>query len=996
MTGLAVVGGGPRALWALERLAWWARQSGAPLPDIVVFTTARRLGASEHYDLDLPSFLRLNVASRAVDAWSVPGREGRGPSFDHWREARWPGSGDDLYPPRALAGRYLAEVGETVLAELGDAVTVRTDPVRRVTAGDRWTVTAGGGAQDFDDVLLTTGHTGGWTGALESGVPAFPPERLLSAAAAARRVVVRGAALTGIDAVLTLTEGQGGRFEADGTSLRYVPSGREPRITVVGRSGLLMVPKTDPAVVTALGVGADEIDELCSDAVARGDWPAALTTLAGLVLHRSHARFGCAELPPAQRELLEHARTMGPAAWECPPPPPALQLRHDLEVAAGRAPGDVRWALGHAWRLLHPRLVAHQADLLAVDPCSTGPVLGWPGFRAWSRSVERLAFGPPPVNGHKLLALLEAGVVDVVAGDAAAVAEQVAADAVVDAVLAPPGLVDIVDGLWRELLADGHVSTAESRRGLRVTPAGACLAGSGAPTPGLWALGRVAEDVVIGHDTLVRTLHDSPDAFARGLLGLSATDLGDVRASMVGVTPLPARLLPWQRETLRSADRLSRLLDEYGSPVNLLDAAPLAGHAAELVSAGEGLGVDVRVFFARKANKAISLAEAAFAAGHGVDVSSERELTQLLDRGADPSRVILTAAVKPLSLLRVAVDNRVCTSLDNHDELVALGAAGADGETPVAVRLAAPEPLLQSRFGFTAQEAEELLASGFRHRLEGVHFHLHGYAASDRALALDAALDVVETARRVGHRPSFIDIGGGVPMRYLDSAEPWTTFWDAHTSALLGRGPEVTWRNDPLGRQVVGDQVHGTPPVYPMWQEPVRGAWLARVLTSASRKGGTIASRLRASGVRLHVEPGRALLDGCGLTVARVAFRKRGRDGEWLIGLEMNRTQCRSAAADFLLDPVLVPVGEDRSEPGTGYLVGAYCIEAELLTLRRMSFPRGVATGDLVAFVNTAGYQMHILESASHQIPLARNLVRRKAGWELDPIDAPTRPSTYP
>jgi diaminopimelate decarboxylase len=86
--------------------------------------------------------------------------------------------------------------------------------------------------------------------------------------------------------------------------------------------------------------------------------------------------------------------------------------------------------------------------------------------------------------------------------------------------------------------------------------------------------------------------------------------------------------------------------------------------------------------------------------------------------------------------------------------------------------------------------------------------------------------------------------------------------------------------------------------------------------------------------------------------------------------------------------------------PIDGYLVGAYCIERELLTWRRLRFPRGVEVGDLVVFPNTAGYLMHILESASHQIPLARNLViGSPGGAALDPIDhdadaAPTGAAT--
>jgi diaminopimelate decarboxylase len=67
--------------------------------------------------------------------------------------------------------------------------------------------------------------------------------------------------------------------------------------------------------------------------------------------------------------------------------------------------------------------------------------------------------------------------------------------------------------------------------------------------------------------------------------------------------------------------------------------------------------------------------------------------------------------------------------------------------------------------------------------------------------------------------------------------------------------------------------------------------------------------------------------------------------------------------------------------------VGAYCIEDELILLRRMHFPHGVAPGDLIGLVNTGGYLMHILESASHQIPLARNVVCERGGYEPDPID---------
>lgn len=146
--------------------------------------------------------------------------------------------------------------------------------------------------------------------------------------------------------------------------------------------------------------------------------------------------------------------------------------------------------------------------------------------------------------------------------------------------------------------------------------------------------------------------------------------------------------------------------------------------------------------------------------------------------------------------------------------------------------------------------------------------------------------------------------------------------------------------------------------------------------------------------ISLHLEPGRSLLDGCGIILAEVSFLKERSDGLPLIGAAMNRTQCRTAADDILLDPLLVPTAGDRGavgrEPRTGFVVGAYCIEDEVILRRELDFPEGIAVGDTLAIPNTAGYFMHILESASHQIPLARNvyLDADGRGWVPDDIDA--------
>ena len=480
-----------------------------------------------------------------------------------------------------------------------------------------------------------------------------------------------------------------------------------------------------------------------------------------------------------------------------------------------------------------------------------------------------------------------------------------------------------------------------------------------------------------------------------------AAGTADPRAACQGVVALTGRLEAWQRELVGDPGRLARWLDRYGSPLNVLEPALLARNAGELTAAATATGTDLRIFFARKANKALAFVDEARRLNLGVDVASERELAQTLGRGVPASDIVVTAAVKPPALLSLCVDSGVTVVIDNADELETLArlAGAASRRVPVALRLApalagAARP---TRFGLGAAQLA-VLAGGLAPEpsspltVSGVHFHLDGYDAGERVTALAQSIELVDELRRLGHDPTFIDMGGGIPMSYLDDDTGWRRFWEEHCAALRGEREPLTFDGHGLGLVAHRGEIFGRANVYPYFQQPTRAAWLELILRS-SVSGPTIAGLLRDRGLQLRCEPGRSLLDGAGLTAARVEFRKQRDDGTWLIGVAMNRTQCRSTSEDFLVDPLLLraadPARRQATGPIEGYLVGAYCIERELLTWRRMRFPTGVAVGDLVVFPNTAGYLMHILESASHQIPLARNVIRSAAGMpSLDPIDA--------
>jgi len=464
-----------------------------------------------------------------------------------------------------------------------------------------------------------------------------------------------------------------------------------------------------------------------------------------------------------------------------------------------------------------------------------------------------------------------------------------------------------------------------------------------------------------------------------------------VRSNCRGMLPLTAKLEPWITE-LCHGTTLPALVHEHGSPLNVLNTEPFQRNVTALYDVAQAQGLDFDVYFARKANKCLAFVDTANKLGCGVDTASLEELQQVLQSQVPAEKIICTAAIKSETLLRLCIISGVTIAVDNLDELMqtAILAEELNRRANVAVRLSGfqhQKKKLPSRFGFDIDEILPLLQDLRDDALNclpylnliGVHFHLDGYSQAQRISAIQQLLPLIDELRAREFPIQFLDIGGGFPMRYLESRTEWDTFWQTQQQALLGEHAPLTYRNHGLGLTPVEGTLIGKPNCYPYYQNPVQADWFEQILTSAC-EAGTIAESLRKRQIQLRCEPGRSILDGCGFTVARVESRKQQATGDWLIGVSMNRTQCRTSSDDFLVDPLLIPATEKSPLPRTpagisGYLVGAYCTESELLSLRKLQFPHGVGLGDLIVFPNTAGYFMHFLESRSHQFPLARNVI---------------------
>lgn len=996
---IAIIGAGPRGLWAAEELLATARERGAAV-DVTVLSD-RPGGAAGAYQEDLPEWFLLNAPSRIVHTHTM--------SFDQWRLRHGETEPLDPFPPRRLVGAFHQQQWQQLQQAVppGSAVRVISGRVTDLIPGAAAQVKlcwraleqpAGEQARELlvDQVLLTGAHADSWPGALR-------PEQLPAGARlaggvyqpgtaerveAGTAVVVRGAALSFIDAALLLTAARGGRFvypEKSGCGPdtaavpTYVPSGMEPAAIIpVTRSGRFMEVK--PCPTSALGKleFGDIIDDYSPQLAAATTVPDMVEVLAACALEllrragRDEAAVAAAA--PEVDAVLAGTDFSGD---------PVAELAASHAVATGAAPASPAWAVGTAWRELYPVL---------ISLTSFGGRQRFPGFGDLAHRMERVGFGPPPLNAGRILALLQAGMINAsylgraaefFNGTAQLRGSTGSEVSVIDAVIAPPG---VVPGTLAHHLVSARGAQRDPLTGALITDRSGAVAGM----EHVFAVGRTTEGWVLGNDSLNRGLHDIVPRWARRTVSQYCAVPED-ELGVHGTPPVAARLEPWARQLVADGRLCEEIVQRHGSPTNVLHPGELVRNARELIQAGEAFGVPVRIFFARKANKALAFVDAARDAGLGVDVASYRELTQVLEAGVPGDRIICSAAIKTDELLEAAVAAGVTISVDSVPELHRIrqvvrqqpGACAA-----IAPRVA-PDPALlpPTRFGERAAVWREALAQPSDGvQVVGVHAHLHGYAATARATALAEACTLIDALAAAGHRVRFVDLGGGVPMSYVEDERHWENYRQMQAQQAQGLIRPFTWKADPLANH------------YPYYQRPIRGQWLQELLQlplpGPRQKGQTAAQALLSRGLRLHLEPGRSLLDGCGMTLMRVSFVKTMSDGTPVVGVEANRTQVRTTSDDYVVDPILVRRTPASDEEVEGFVVGAYCIEDEVILRRRMRFPRGVAAGDILAIPNTAGYFMHILESASHQIPLAANVVLAGATTVRDRIDnySPNRP----
>jgi diaminopimelate decarboxylase len=343
------------------------------------------------------------------------------------------------------------------------------------------------------------------------------------------------------------------------------------------------------------------------------------------------------------------------------------------------------------------------------------------------------------------------------------------------------------------------------------------------------------------------------------------------------------------------------------------------------------------VCYAVKANGNLGVLRLLAGTGAGFDIVSGGELYRVIQAGGDPAKTVFSGVGKTAEEIEYAIENGIHGfNCESEAEVALLDAIASRRRVTVraAFRVnpdieASTHPyistgLREHKFGIPMSEAAAAYDRARRFagvRLEAVSCHIGSQLLDTEPLldAVDRMLELAERLCAAGHSIRYLDLGGGLGVAYRpsDNAPPIPGFIESICARAAGRD------------------------------------------------------------LHLMIEPGRSIVGAAGVLLARVLYRKRTGDKEFVIV---------DAAMNDLIRPALYQSHHEilplRDDPARGTIVadvvGPVCETGDFLARGRTM--ANVFPGDVIALC-TAGAYGFVQSSNYNARPRPAEVLVEGTGW---------------
>lgn len=345
-----------------------------------------------------------------------------------------------------------------------------------------------------------------------------------------------------------------------------------------------------------------------------------------------------------------------------------------------------------------------------------------------------------------------------------------------------------------------------------------------------------------------------------------------------------------------------------------------------------------QICYAVKANSNLAVLQSLAKAGSGFDIVSGGELARVIAAGGNPQHIVFSGVGKTSEEMAAALEQNIfCFNIESEAELIQLQQVAAHRQqiAPIALRVnpnidPMSHPyistgLKESKFGIPFEEAFSLYVKA--HQLshiavKGIACHIGSQLTqlSPFVAACSRLLDLYTQLQRHGIILQHIDVGGGLGVQYHQEVPP-----------------------------------------------------------SAREYAKGLLELLKSSGLKLLIEPGRAIAAKAGILVTKVLYLKKAGDKHFCI------VDC--AMNDFLRPALydawqtIIPV---KQSPSTIHqerydIVGPVCESGDFLGKNRLLT---VEQNDLLAICDSGAYGF-VMSSNYNSRPRAAEVMVKRDDFKI-------------
>ena len=444
------------------------------------------------------------------------------------------------------------------------------------------------------------------------------------------------------------------------------------------------------------------------------------------------------------------------------------------------------------------------------------------------------------------------------------------------------------------------------------------------------------------------------------------------------------------RDIIENKEKLKELANCYGSPLNILFPNVMDKNISNFKETLKEHHLSGKIYYAHKCNKSNSFLKQALQNQINVDVASLEELKSALSNGFTGDRIEATGP-KNDEFIILGIRHNIVFNVDNLEEIKKINYFKEKIQTKNKIRILlrlngfkSEETKIinrSSRFGTPKSQVNKLTEyvqeNDKNLEIIGISFHLDTVNVKEKILAIENCIEIFEEMFEQGLNPYVLDIGGGFKVNYIESKEEWNESISELKESILSGKNDLTWNNTSFGLRAEKGVLKGILNIHDYYNEITGNQLLDEILSSRLTKfqNREIGEILSENMIELYIEPGCSLLDGAGVNISKVNFVKENENGDYLVGLDMKRSDLLIGEQEMFVDPILISDSKEESNGKGVFFIGNLCMENDIIFKRKIFIDKIPQSGDLIVFVNTAGYFMDFDQSHTIKQKIATKVV---------------------